>query len=182
MAQVLPAQGDERVVAAKANGIVTLTANGLTEGKAVSSGQALMTIESSGMADDNLRVRYQEAESAYRLAKAEYERKQSLAADRIVSESDLQRAQGEYERAEATYRNLRSNFSSGRQTATASISGYVKQLHRHQRTICGGRTATRHYHPEPQPANPCRGAAPLLRGIGQHRHRHHQARAANTDA
>jgi len=129
MAQVLPAQDDERVVVAKASGIVTLTTSGLTEGKAVSAGQALMTIESSGMADDNLRVRYQEAESAYRLAKAEYERKQSLAADKIVSESDLQRAQGEYERAEATYRNLRSNFSSGRQTATACISGYVKQLH-----------------------------------------------------
>ena len=129
MAQVLPAQGDERVVAAKANGIVTLTANGLTEGKAVSAGQALMTIESSGMADGNLRVRYQEAESAYRLAKAEYERKQSLAEEKIVSESDLQKSRSDYERAEANYRNLRSNFSSGRQTATANISGFVKQLH-----------------------------------------------------
>lgn len=129
MAQVQPAQGDERVVAAKASGIVTLTTAGLTEGKAVSAGQALMTIESSGMADDNLRVRYQEAESAYRLAKAEYERKKSLAADKIVSESDLQKARGDYERAEATYRNLSGNFSSGRQTATATIGGYVKQLH-----------------------------------------------------
>ncbi len=129
MAQVLPAQGDERVVAAKANGIVTLTANGLTEGKAVSAGQALMTIESSGMADGNLKVRYQEAESAYRLAKAEYERKQSLATDKIVSESDLQHARRDYEQAETNFFNLRSNFSSGRQTATANISGFVKQLH-----------------------------------------------------
>lgn len=129
MAQVLPAQGDERVVAAKASGIVTLTAGGLTEGKAVRAGQVLMTIESSGMADDNLRVRYQQAEADYRMAKAEYERKQSLVNDKIVSESDLQKARNDYERAEANYRNLHSNFSSGRQTATAIISGFIKQLH-----------------------------------------------------
>ena len=101
MAQMQPAQRDECVVVAKASGIVTLTTAGLTEGNAVSAGQTLMTIESSGMADDNLRVRYQEAESAYRLAKAEYERKQALATDKIVSESDLQQARSIYERAEA---------------------------------------------------------------------------------
>ena len=129
MAQVLPAQGDEHIVVAKAGGIVTLTGGGLTEGKAVKAGQALVTIESSKMADNNLKVRYQEAETAYRLAKAEYERKQSLAADRIVSESDLQKARSEYERAEANYRNLNSNFSSGRQTATTTIGGFIKQLH-----------------------------------------------------
>lgn len=129
MAQVQPAQGDERVVVAKASGIVTLTTAGLTEGKAVNAGQALMTIESGVMADDNLRVRYQEAEAAYRMTKAEYERKESLYEDKIVSESDLQRARSDYERAEAHYRNLSGNFSSGRQTATATIGGFVKQLH-----------------------------------------------------
>ncbi len=129
MAQVLPAQGDERILTAKASGIVTLTTTGLTEGKAVSAGQALMTIASSGMADDNLQVRYQEAEANYRMAKAEYERKQSLKTDKIVSESDLQKALNDYERAEANYRNLRSNFSSGLQTAKATISGFIKQLH-----------------------------------------------------
>lgn len=129
MAQVLPAQGDERVVVAQTGGIVTFVAGGLTDGKAVKAGQALMTIESSGMADDNLRVRSQEAKAAYRLAKAEYERKQALASDKIVSESDLQQARSEYERAEANYLNLSRNFSSGRQTATATIGGYIKQLH-----------------------------------------------------
>lgn len=129
MAKVQPAQGDECVVVAKASGIVTFTDRGLTEGQAVSKGQTLMTIESSGMADDNLEVRYREAEAAYRLAKAEYERKQSLAADKIVSESEMQKARGDYEQAEAKYRNLRSNFASGKQTATAIISGFVKQLH-----------------------------------------------------
>ena len=129
MAQVQPAQGDERVVVAKASGIVTLATARLTEGKAVNAGQALMAIESNGMADDNLRVRYQEAEAAYRMTKAEYERKELLFEDKIVSESDLQKARSDYKRAEAHYRNLSGNFSSGRQTATASISGFVKQLH-----------------------------------------------------
>ena len=88
-----------------------------------------MSIVSSGMADDNLKVRTQEAATEYRLAKAEYERKKPLAEDKIISQSELQQARAELERAEAIYRNLTSNFSAGRQTATASMAGFIKQLH-----------------------------------------------------
>lgn len=57
------------------------------------AGQALMSIESSGMADENLKVRTQEAVTDYKLAKAEHERKKALAADKIISQSDLLQAQ-----------------------------------------------------------------------------------------
>lgn len=80
MAQVLPAQGDERTVTAQAAGIVTIAAN-MSAGASVTSGQTLLTIESGTMADGNLALRYQEAENDYRIAKSEYERKQALAAE-----------------------------------------------------------------------------------------------------
>lgn len=128
MAQVQPAQGDERVVASHGGGIVSAAIASLVEGSAVSAGQTIFTIESGAMAEGNLAVRYSEAESAYRLAKAGYERKQSLAADRIVSESELQRAKANMEQAEAVYNSLRSHFSSGRMAAKSPINGYVKQL------------------------------------------------------
>ncbi len=128
MAQVQPSQGDERVVAAQGSGIVSIANASLTEGSAVGSGQTLFSIESGTMAEGNLAVRYSEAKSAYRLAKSDYERKQSLAADRIVSEAELQRSKATLEQAEAVYNNLRGHFASGRMVAKSPIGGYVRQL------------------------------------------------------
>lgn len=128
MAQVQPSQGDERVVTAKTSGIVTISDAGLVDGKAVSAGQSLFYIKSGDMADDNLTVRFREAESEYNLAKREYERKSELIKDKIVTESELLSAKGRYEAAEAVYSNLRRNFASGGQTVTAPIGGFVKQL------------------------------------------------------
>lgn len=127
-AQVQPSQGDEREVAAKASGIVIFNNPNLVEGAAVTAGQRLFTIESSGMADNNMGVKFQEATANYQMAKAEYERKQELAADRIVSQSELQRAKMEFENAKAVYDNLKTNFSSKGQLLSAPMSGYVKNI------------------------------------------------------
>lgn len=128
MAQVQPSQGDERIITAKAGGIVVISENGMIDGKAVNAGQTLFFIESGSMADNNLAVRYREAESNYNRTKKEYERKQTLAKDKIVSEKDLLQAKTDFEIAEASYNNLRKNFASGRQSVTTPISGFVKQL------------------------------------------------------
>lgn len=128
VAQVLPSQGNERQVVAMTSGIVALNAN-MVEGVAVNGGQTLFSIESNGMADNNMGVRYQEAVANYNLAKETYERKQRLAADKIVSTAELQRAKSEYENAMAVYNNLKHNFSTSGQRATAPMGGYVKALH-----------------------------------------------------
>lgn len=125
--RVQPSQGDEYAITAKADGIVSITGE-LTEGKSVRAGQTLFSIESNGLAEGNLDVRYQEAENNYQLAKAEYERKQTLAADNIVSNSDLQQARTRYENAKTLYQNLKRNFSAGRQSVGTPISGYIRQL------------------------------------------------------
>lgn len=127
-AQIQPSQGDERVVAAKASGMVLFPNDNVVDGKAVSAGQSLFSIESSGLADNNLDVRYNEAVSEYNRAKADYERKKALAADKIVSESDLLKARTDYTNAEIVYNSLRKNFSSGRQVISSPINGFVKQV------------------------------------------------------
>lgn len=128
MAQIQSSQGDERVITAKTSGIVAIPEAGLVDGKSVSAGQTLFYIESGDMAYNNLSVRYREAESNYNLTQKEYERKQELAKDKIVSESELLQARANYETAEAIYNNLRRNFAAGRQSVTAPIAGFVKQL------------------------------------------------------
>lgn len=127
-AQVQPSQGDEREVVATASGIVVLGNGNLVPGTAVKEGQQLFTIESNGMADNNMSVRLQEAIASYNAAKAEYERKQFLAEDKIVSQSELLRAKAAYETSKAAYDNLQRNFSKKGAVVRAPISGYVQRI------------------------------------------------------
>ena len=127
-AQVLPSQGDEREATATAAGVVVFANPNLVEGAAVKAGQTLFEIQSSGMADNNMSVRLQEASANYNVAKADYERKQKLVESRIVSQADLERSRAAYELAKATYDNLRNNFSQNGSVVRAPISGYVKSI------------------------------------------------------
>lgn len=127
-AQVLPSQGDEREATATAAGVVVFANPNLVEGAAVKAGQTLFEIQSSGMADNNMSVRLQEASANYNVAKADYERKQKLVESRIVSQADLERSRAAYEAAKATYDNLRNNFSQNGSVVRAPISGYVKSI------------------------------------------------------
>ena len=128
-AQVLPSQGDEREATATTSGVVVFSNPNLVAGTAVKAGQQLFEIESSGMADNNMSVRFQEAAANYQAAKVAYERKQQLAEDKIVSQNDLEQARASYETAKAVYNNLKSNFSRKGAVVRAPISGYVQRIH-----------------------------------------------------
>ena len=129
VAQILPSQGDEQVVAARSAGIVLPRSSDLVQGKAVSKGQILFTIESGDMIDNNLSVRYQEAAAEYEQAKSEYERKKELNRDKIVSDGELARAKSAYEKAAALYESCRNVFKGGNLAVKAPIGGYVRQLY-----------------------------------------------------
>ena len=126
-AQIQPSQGDERIISAKASGTAFFNTN-ITEGKAVGAGQTLFMIDGGETADNNLAVRFTEAESEYNRAKAEYERKAELAKENIISQSDLLKAKTEFANAEATYNNLQRNFAAGKQNISSPISGFVTRI------------------------------------------------------
>ena len=127
-AQVVSSQGDEQVAASRASGVVRFAGTDVVEGASVKKGQRLFTIESSGMADGNMGVRYQEASSNYNVAKTEYERKADLAQKGIVSQAELERSRASFETAKAAYDNLKGNFSPSGAVVTAPMSGYVKSV------------------------------------------------------
>ena len=127
-AQIQSAQGDEALVTAKTGGVISLPANGLTEGINVSNGQALMTIKGSGLAENNSAVRFAEAQNNFEKAKADYDRATLLSEDKIVSEKQLLETKTIYENARSVYENLKQNFSAAGQTVFSPMSGYVKQL------------------------------------------------------
>jgi cobalt-zinc-cadmium efflux system membrane fusion protein len=127
-AQILPAQTEERILVAKTNGVVSFASQDLLSGKTVSKGQTLLYVNAAGMADNNLAIRFAEAESQYIRTKADYERKQALAEQNIISASDLLQAKTDYQNAEVNYNNLKANFSVGRQAVKADINGFIADV------------------------------------------------------
>lgn len=125
---ILPAPGDEIMVTARASGMIRYAPAGLNEGSRVLNGQTLFSVSSAGMLDNNTAVLLAEAESNFKRAKSEYERKEELSAERIISGKDLAAARNEYEKAKAVFENLSSNYSSAGYEIRSPMSGFVKQL------------------------------------------------------
>jgi RND family efflux transporter MFP subunit len=128
-AMVQPAIEDAIMITSGVGGIVTYHGATILEGATVSADQSLFTISAGDLADNNLGVRYQEARNNYERLKSQYERKQELAKDKIISEKELQEIRNEYENAKAQYNLLNEHFSSGMQTVVSPMSGYVKNLY-----------------------------------------------------
>ena len=127
-AQIVPSQEGEKILTATTSGIVSFENKDIVPGLEVKSGQILFSIDNDNMADGSLAVRRQEIEAEYNKAKAEYERKQSLADDKIISESELLDAETEYLKAKKQYENMLQNYPEGKTLHRASISGSIKDI------------------------------------------------------
>lgn len=127
-ALVQSAKGDEIIISAKTSGIIMLSSTHVLEGTDVASGQVLFTISGNEFTDNNAAVRFAEAKNNLERAKAEYDRAQELAKDKIVSEKDLLNAKIQYSNAKTTFDNLNKNFSANGQKVISPISGFVKEL------------------------------------------------------
>jgi len=126
--QIKSSPTDERIISSTMSGIVKMLEKTVVGGVKIKSGESLFMIDGSAMAENNLSVRYTEIESEFNRAEAEYERKVKLAAEHIISESDLLQAEAAYRSAEANYNNLKNNFSLGEQSVFSPVSGYVNRL------------------------------------------------------
>lgn len=128
VAQVQPSQGSEVSAVAKVAGIVTLASRSLTEGAAISAGQAICNIDASATADNNLSAQQAQALAEYNRAKREYDRIKTLRDEKLAMESDFSAAKAALETAEAALKAMKKGYGNGTQTVTSPRSGYVKQL------------------------------------------------------
>lgn len=127
-ARVMPSQDNMKIITAATDGIVEFAKDKLVEGLDLAEGIVVFTINSSEMAQGNLSVLQEEITADYNRAKADYERKKSLSADRLVTENDLQEAEAEYLKAKKAYDNMQENFAGGKQIVKSPVSGYVKDI------------------------------------------------------
>lgn len=123
--RVMPAQGQEVMLAAPVGGIVSFAGANLAEGNSVGNSQTLFHISSKNVATGDFAAK---SAAAYHKAKADYERAQALLADRIVSQREFDAITAQYMQAKAEYDAIAA-AQSARGTGVASpIAGYVTML------------------------------------------------------
>ena len=126
--EILPAQGDEMIVTANTNGIVTFSGNKAVVGTSVRAGEMLFAISGKNLTDGNTETRFTQVKVAYEKAKADFDRVQELVKDNIVSQRDFLEIKARYETEQANYNNLSRNYQSGGQKVVSPISGFVKNV------------------------------------------------------
>ena len=122
--QILPAVGDEKMLVATSDGIVSFSGN-YAAGMKVGNGEPLFSLLSGNIQDGNRIVK---ARIAYETAKAEYLRTSKLVDDRIVSQKDFIRIKEAYENARTAYEALKPNADGTGVQIEAPFDGYVKDI------------------------------------------------------
>lgn len=122
--QVLPAPGDESVIVATSNGIVSYNGT-LTEGAPVRKGQLLFNLTSRNIAEGD---HYSKVKAGYEKARTEYERAQALVKDRIISQREYQNIRLDYENAKLAFEAVSGNRTSNGVGISSPLNGYLKNL------------------------------------------------------
>ena len=128
IAQIQSSSTDEIIVSAKTSGIVLFTNKFMTEGQVVNAGQDLFVISNAGLAENNVGVRFLEAQTNYRSAEEAHERAQILVKEGLISQKEYLDIQREYETTEVVFNNLARNFDAEGQKVYSDVTGYIKQL------------------------------------------------------
>ncbi|CAM3321956.1 efflux RND transporter periplasmic adaptor subunit [Aequorivita lipolytica] len=124
----MPSPGSVKSLAAKSNGVVDFKVNNLTEGTAVKQGQLLMSLNSQGLASNNLSTGIASAKAKYQQAKSEFDRKKELYDSKIVPKSEFEKVESDFEIAKANYQSLTSGVSGGSKQIRAPFDGFIKSI------------------------------------------------------
>ncbi len=123
--QVMPAPGDESVIVATSNGVVSFANHNLTAGSAVKQGESLFHITSKNLSEGDY---YARTDANYQKAKAEYERAQKLIQDKIISQKEYETIRLNYQNARIAYDAIAGKQSAKGMAITAPFNGYVKNI------------------------------------------------------
>ena len=123
--QVLAAPGDEAVIVATSNGVVSFSSNKLTEGTKVQKGQSLFQISSKNIAEGDY---YTKVKATYEAAKANYDRAEALVKDKIISQKEFESTKLEFENAKTAYNAVSNHKTAKGVSVNAPINGHMKNI------------------------------------------------------
>lgn len=123
--QILPAPGDESVIVATSNGVVTLSDKKMSEGSNVRQGQTLFNIASKNIAEGD---HYSKVKAAYEQAQSEYERATPLVKEKIISQKEFNSIKLNYDNAKIAFDAVAGNRTAGGVGVSSPIGGYIKNI------------------------------------------------------
>jgi RND family efflux transporter MFP subunit len=121
--QILAAQGDETVVAATANGIVSFSNPSLSEGAGIRAGQSIATISAGKLPEGDPAAK---AKIEYETALKAYRRAEELVKDRIISSKEFEQAQLRFETARTAYEAQAAQATADGIVVSSPIAGFIK--------------------------------------------------------
>lgn len=128
MAYVEPTSDGARTLNATTRGKVVILNSHLAIGEQVGAGAALFRVDASGLAEGDMRLQINQAQTEFNRAKTEYNRLKGLYEEKLTTAAEVNRAKAEYEQAATQLNALKSGFSGGGQTIASPISGYIQSL------------------------------------------------------
>jgi RND family efflux transporter MFP subunit len=126
--EILPAQGEKRIISSKTNGMVLFSASTLVHGKPVKANEELFIISSEAVGNENINVTYEKLKNEYEQCKILHERHKKLAAENIVSSEKLNESRKEFISDSISYFNFLSNFSKKGVSVDSQISGFIQTM------------------------------------------------------
>ena len=123
--QILSAPGDESVIVATNNGVVSYADHDLAVGSPVQEGEPVFYIASKHLGDGDY---YERTRAAYEQAKAEYERAQKLIGNKIISQKEFESIVLAYQEAKIAFDAISGKNSPQGVGVNTPLGGYIKSI------------------------------------------------------
>ncbi|MDT8401958.1 MAG: efflux RND transporter periplasmic adaptor subunit [Bacteroidales bacterium] len=127
--QVLPDRKDEILITTPAPGIISFTGHLLYPGTKVTKGQQLFSVSGNNITEFNPELAYSEIEAEYLAAKENFERAEKLMPDRLITGEHYLETKLAWEKARASYNNVRNTITDKGNIITSPAGGYINDLY-----------------------------------------------------
>jgi cobalt-zinc-cadmium efflux system membrane fusion protein len=125
---ILPAQGDEVIITAKSDGIITFGNNKKLGGSSVKSGETLFIISGRDLVENNIDKDYLDAKAALKKNKTDFERAEKLIKERIISVKEFQEVELRFQKAQIEFNTISKNYSTNGKKITSPLAGFIKNI------------------------------------------------------
>lgn len=127
--RIMPSQKGQSMLSARHSGLVVFDNDRLIEGQKVRKGQKLFLISAKGLTHNNLETKFVEVKNTYEKTLQDFERAKKLLENQIISKSEYQDKEVEYENIKSRFENIKRNYVKGGQPVYASSDGFIANLY-----------------------------------------------------
>jgi len=130
--EIQPMKGQQKMIVAKSNGIISFVSRKIEEGRDVKNGEQLFTISSKDLLTTNIDGKLQTAQARLDKAKTDFERAEELLAEQIIGRKEYEQRKMDYDIAKVDLQVLRNKSNTGSfttgQSINSSMSGIIKRI------------------------------------------------------